>query len=107
MVVVVELVVVVVVVELVVVVVVVAPRRQTSLLPVALQVYETLLTTRTTPAAEHRVPAMSGAAALVISRGMSEPMSTTAPTTTRFSTSQLTPERHSRDITTDPLFLGH
>jgi hypothetical protein len=98
--------VVVVVVEVVVVVVVV-PRRQTSFLPVALQVYETRLTTRTTPAAEHRVPAISGAAALTFSRGMSEPMSTTTPRTMRFTTCHLTLDSPTGDIMIHPLFLGH
>ena len=101
------LVVVVVVVVLVVVVAEVAPRRQTRFLPDTVQVYETRLTTRTTPTAEHRVPAMSGAAALTLSRGMSEPMSTTTPRTMRFTTYPLTPGSPSGDIITDPLFLGH
>jgi hypothetical protein len=106
LVVVVELVVVVVVVELVVVVVVVAPRRQTRFLPATVQVYETFFTTRTTPAAEHRVPAISGAAALTLSSGPREPISTTTPRTMRFTTCQLTPARPIGDIVNDAYSWG-
>ncbi|NCX60330.1 MAG: hypothetical protein EBW98_03940 [Actinobacteria bacterium] len=74
----------VVVVELVVVVVVVAPRRQTRFLPATVQVYETFFTTRTTPAAEHRVPAR----------------------TMRFTTCQLTPARPIGDIVNDAYSWG-
>jgi hypothetical protein len=38
---------------------------------------------------------------------MSEPMSTTTPRTMRFTTCHRTLDSPTRDITTDPLFLGH
>mgnify|MGYP006275839185 CR=1 FL=1 len=68
------------VVVVVVVVVTSVDRRHTRFFPDVVQMYVVFFTVLSTPTFVQRVPAMSGAAALSGSRGISDPVSKATPT---------------------------